>query len=178
MICDSFAAECLVPWRLIKPFADELEFNAANIDLLADKFEASRPCVASRFAQVSCGHLAFVPVEDGIVRNAITSKSLREKKIWIDTGIQVPHNSAVAKVLASGGEHAAADLDGTDWSSSDAAGCFVVREEALHSAHYGQTLSLLTFEEGATSVHNDSRAAEDEDVLLSELTGYASWSKK
>ena len=177
IFCDLFAAECLVPWKRIKPFADEMEYTAATIDQLAEQFEASRHCVASRFAQASCEHLAFVPVEDGIVRNAIMSKSVREKQIWIEMGVHVPHNSAVAKVLASGAEHAVADLDGTDWSSSDAAGRFAVREEAVHSAYHGQTLALLTFEEGVANEHNDHPAAEEEDVLLSELTGYPSWGK-
>lgn len=178
IFCDLFAAECLVPWKRIKPFADSMEYTAATIDELAEQFEASRHCVASRFAQASCEHLAFVPVEDGIVRHAVMSKRLREKQIWIDTGIHVPHNSAAAKALSSGGEHAVAELDGTDWSSSDAAGGFGVREEVLHSARHGQILALLTFEEGVIDVTSDGLADEDGDVLLSELTGYPSWSKK
>lgn len=176
VLCDVFAAECLVPWQLIQPLTDNLDFNVEAIRDLSDRFEASKPCVASRFAQTSRGLLAYVIAEEGVVRNVIPSKALREKGVWIN-GVQLPHVSAAASAIRNGVATETADLDGSDWSSSDCASRFACYEEAIHLDEWGQTLSLLTFEEVAGSPSGPNSAS-DEDELLPELTGYLPWPKK
>lgn len=180
VLCDVFAAECLVPWHLIQPIASEQEFTLQNLVALSERFEASRACVASRFAQASKDYLAYVVAEDGVIQYAITSGALRSARIWISKDIPLPRKSAAAEAIKaeSDGIHIA-DLEATDWSSSDEAYRFACYEEATYYAAYNQTISLLTFEE--VDVRQASvgyRTSNDEgNELLSELTGYPGWSK-
>ncbi|MBT2374398.1 ImmA/IrrE family metallo-endopeptidase [Pseudomonas fluorescens] len=180
VLCDVFAAECLVPWQLIQPLAVEREFTLDHLAELAIEFQASRSCIASRFAQASKDHLAFVIAEDGVVQYSIVSKALRESRIWITKEIQLPRNSAAAKALKSGlGGLFTAELEGLDWSSSDDARRFACYEEATYYAPAKQTQSILIFEEldprQASSGYRTSR--DDDDGLLDELDGYPGWSK-
>lgn len=179
ILCDTFAAECLVPWQLIQPFAMQSDFTHENLTTLSDFFQASRSCVASRFAQVSNDHLAFIVAEEGIVQYAITSRGLREAKIWISKEIQLPRNSAAAKAMKSAtGEVITADLDGIDWSASENAIRFTCYEEATYYAPKAQTQSIVLFEEiiKSSSDLRRARRSEDDD-LLEELSGYPGWSK-
>ena len=65
--CDNFAAECLVPWKPIQQFAGECDFSASTVITLSDHFQASRPCIASRFARSSANLVAYVLSEDGVI---------------------------------------------------------------------------------------------------------------
>lgn len=177
LLCDVFAAECLVPWKLIQHFSESMEFSATTIAHLSDMFEASKPCVASRFAQASPALVAYVPAEEGVIRNAIMSKALREERVWISVGVKLPLQSAAAALLSTGGDTRVAELDGSDWSSTDVADAFVCQEEALRAPDWNQTLSLLTFEKVGKSA-SIPLAHDESDELLPELTGHLPWPKK
>ncbi|MBJ8983583.1 ImmA/IrrE family metallo-endopeptidase [Citrobacter freundii] len=179
VLCDTFAAECLVPWQLIQPFATQSGFTHENLTVLSDFFQASRSCVASRFAQVSNDHLAFIVAEGGIVQYAITSRGLREAKIWITNKIQLPRNSAAAKAIGlASAQVMTADLDGLDWSASENASRFACFEEATYYAPKKQTQSIVLFEEIIKPSSGTKRKSHNEDDdLLEELSGYPGWSK-
>jgi hypothetical protein len=178
ILCDVFAAECLVPWTLIKPLSDEHEFTADAITSLSSQFEASKPCIASRFATASGAALAYVVAEDGIIKYPVCSSALRNAQIWMPKDVPLPRNSAAARAIATGNDHAVGETNGSDWSNSDAAERYSVREEAIYMPQWGQSLSLLTFEEDVPAPRaTDRRSAEDED-LLPELTGYLAWGKR
>jgi hypothetical protein len=177
-LCDVFAAECLVPWQAIQPLAGQRAFNAATISELSDLFEASKQCVASRFAQCSPELAAYVLAEDGIVRNAIPSKALREARVFIRVGVALPADSAAAQLIRDHAHVAATDCDASDWSDSDAAIDFACTEEALNPGLTGQTISLLSFERVGHAGASAEATGDEEDVLLPELTGYMSWPKK
>ena len=177
--CDIFAAECLVPWAMIQPLAEEKDFTLDHLAELADHFQASRSCIASRFAQASEGHLAFVVAEDGVVKYSIGSKALREARVWITKGIPLPQNSAAANAHKTGisGLHEA-DIEGADWSHSDDARRFACYEQATYHAPTRQTQSILNFEEfDPRPVSNGYRARHDDDDMLEELDGRPGWSK-
>ncbi|WKV52622.1 ImmA/IrrE family metallo-endopeptidase [Dickeya fangzhongdai] len=180
IFCDIFAAECLVPWQLIHPLAIQDNFTHANLSMLSAYFQASRSCVASRLAQASNDHLAFVVAEDGVIQYTITSKGLREAKIWIPKGIKLPRNSAATKAMELLSEQVVtSELDGLDWSRSDEAKRFVCYEEATYYTPTQQTQSIIVFEE--VELQSPSKGyrqshSEDDD-LLEELTGYPGWSK-
>jgi len=179
ILCDVFAAECLAPWALIQPLAEDKEFTLEHLGELAEHFQASRSCIASRFAQASDGHLAFVVAEDGVVKYSIVSKALREARVWITKGIPLPQNSAAAKAYKAGisGLHEA-DIGGTDWSSSDNARRFACYEQATYHVPTRQTQSILNFEElDQRPMSNGYRAKYDDDDLLEELDGRPDWSK-
>lgn len=179
ILCDIFAVECLVPWELIQPMTEGRDFTLEHLAELADHFQASRSCIASRFAQASDGHLAFVVAEGGVVRYSIGSKALREARVWITKGIPLPQNSAAAKAFKTGisGLHEA-DIEGTDWSNSDDARRFACYEQATYHAPTRQTQSILSFEEVVRrTVSSGYKANHDNDGLLDELDGYPGWSK-
>lgn len=177
--CDIFAAECLVPWAMIQPLAEEKDFTLEHLAELADHFQASRSCIASKFAQASEGHLAFVVAEDGVVKYSIGSKALREARVWITKGIPLPQNSAAAKAHKTGisGLHEA-DIEGADWSHSDDARRFACYEQATYHLPTRQTQSILNFEElEQRPVSNGYRSNHDGEGLLEELDGRPGWSK-
>lgn len=177
--CDIFAAECLVPWALIQPLAEDKDFTLEHIAELADHFQASRSCIASKFAQASEGHLAFVVAEDGVVKYSIGSKALRDARVWISKGIPLPQNSAAANAYKAGisGLHEA-DIEGTDWSTSDDARRFACYEQATYHAPTRQTQSILNFEElDPRPLSNGYQAKHDDDDLLEELDGRPGWSR-
>lgn len=176
VLCDVFAAECLVPSHLIQPLTDQFPFTAATVQDLSNRFEASKQCVASRFARSSRDLLAYVFAENGTARIAITSNALRESGIWIGLS-QLPKNSAAATAIKKGSFLETADIDASDWSSSDSAERFACYEEAMHMKKWEQTISLLTFEEitpRSSSINNRS----EDDGLLAELTGHLPWPKR
>lgn len=179
VLCDIFAAECLVPWELIKPLAQEKDFTLEHLAELTEKFQASRSCIASKFAQASNSPLAFVVAEDGVVKYFISSKGLRESRVWINKGIPLPQNSAAAKAFKAGfsGMHEA-DGEATDWSHSDDARRFAYYEQATYHPLTRQTQSILIFEElEQRPSSNGLRANLDDDGLLEELDGFPGWSK-
>ena len=176
--CDVFAAECLVPWQAIQPLTQQRAFTAETITDLSKHFEASKQCVASRFAQCSPELAAYVLAEDGVVRNAIATKALREARVWIRIGVALPSDSAASGLMRSHAAFASAESDASDWSDSDAAVDYVCTEEALQPGLSGQTISLLSFERVGRAGTGPDTAADDEDVLLPELTGHLPWSKK
>jgi len=179
VLCDVFAAECLVPWQLIQPLAEERDFTLEHLSDLAEQFQASRSCIASRFAQASKDHLAFVVAEDGVVKYSIVSKALKESRVWISKDIPLPRNSAAAKAFKSGisGLHEA-DSEGLDWSNSDDARRFSCYEQATYYAPTKQTQSILIFEKlDQRPVSTGFHTTRDEDGLLDELDGYPAWSK-
>ncbi|MEH6494022.1 ImmA/IrrE family metallo-endopeptidase [Halopseudomonas sp.] len=180
VLCDIFAAECLVPWEVVQPLAEDKDFTLEHLSELAEQFQASRACVASRFAQASEAHLAFVVAEEGVVKYSVNSKALKASKVWITKGVPLPKSSAAAKAFMSGasGFHEA-DSEGLDWSSSDDARRFACYEQATYHAPTKQTQSILIFEElEQPPVSSGYRhARDDRDDFLEELDGYPGWSK-
>jgi hypothetical protein len=176
-LCDVFAAECLVPSHLLRPLVSETAFSVDSLHRLSDHFQASRPCIASSFARASTELVAYVFAEAGRVQSVIPSSSVREQRIFIQSGVALPSTSAAARCLANGTTFETADLDATDWSSSDAADAFACNEEALHLRAWKQTLSLITFEQVGRP-RSLMRETDESEELLAELTGHLPWPKR
>ena len=178
VLCDVFAAECLVPWHLILPLTEEMPYEISTINKLSDDFQASRTCVASRFAQASRELNIFVLAENGVIRNVVPSRAAREQRFWINIGIKLPTGSAADSALRTGQSEATADSDGSIWSASDSASRFACYEEAIVLEKWGQTLSMLTLETIYDTGRNSHLESSDEDELLPELTGELPWPKR
>ena len=176
-LCDVFAAECLVPSHLLLPLVSEEAFSVDALHRLSDHFQASRPCVGASFARASADLVAYVFAERGKVQNVIPSSSLRDRRIFIQSGVALPMASAAAKCLSSGTTFETVDLDATDWSSSDAADAFCCYEEAFHLRAWKQTLSLITFERVGRP-QSYRRETDESEELLPELTGHLPWPKR
>ncbi|MES9897677.1 MAG: ImmA/IrrE family metallo-endopeptidase [Sedimenticola sp.] len=178
ILCDVFAAECLVPWHLISPLTEELPFEISTIRKLSDDFQASRTCIASRFAQASSDLNIFVLAENGVIRNVVPSRAVKELRFWINIGIKLPTGSAAESALKTGKSEATVDSDGTLWSTSDSASRFTCYEESIVLEKWSQTLSMLTLEIIGDTGHKPYREYLDEDELLPELTGELPWPKR
>ena len=175
-LCDVFAAECLVPWHLIRPLVADTSFSLGALQQFSDRFQASRPCIASSFVRASSDLLAYVFAEGGRIQKVVTSAPLRTQGIFVQGGM-VPSASAASLALTSGSTAETAELDGSEWSSSDPAIDFTCYEEALHTRTWKQTLSLLTFERYGQS-EGQYESTMERDDLLPELTGHLPWPKR
>ena len=102
ILCDVFAAELLLPYKLFKPRVDAADMGSAAVSALADEFEASLNSTGSRFATFSRDLCAFVLSEGGKVRYCARSTSLRDAKAWVKPGMTLPADSLSARIRASG----------------------------------------------------------------------------
>lgn len=178
VLCDVFAAECLVPWHLLLPLTEESPYEISTIRKLSDDFQASLTCVASRFSQVSRELNIFILAENEVIRNVIPSLTVREQKFWINIGIKLPKGSAAENALRTGKSEASVDSDGSAWSTSNSAPRFTCYEEAIVLKQWGQTLSLLTLEAIEDTGFTSYSESSDETELLPELTGELPWPKR
>ena len=178
MLCDMFAAELLLPYRLFKPLVQEAHIGFSAIDDLARRFLASIIATGSRFAANMDAPCAFVISEKGVVRYASRSKTLREAGGWIPPRIEVPPETLTASVRMGGSgaepEEVAADVWFSDWRRGGA-----VLEEARYLKSWDQTLTLLWFEdEEVPPLRRNGSDTEDEEPLLRELDGILPWPGK
>lgn len=176
--CDLFAAECLVPWKLLQPFVDEETYSIDVIDYLSDEFNASTPCVASRFADQSQDLLAYVLIEGQKIVYAARSKPLKDLNYWIQLGANLPKGTAAYALTSNNSTAAEAEYGAYIWSSSDVANAYHCVEEAFTLSTWSQTVSLLTFEKATKTVESEDYDSDYESELLPELTGYPEWKKR
>ena len=82
VLCDVFAAELLLPKQLFEPLVREEQIGLSAIDELGRRFLASATATGSRYAMVMDAPCAFVLSENGVVRYASRSKTLRDAGGW------------------------------------------------------------------------------------------------
>ena len=179
IICDVFAAELLLPYGLFRPLVDGASVEMAKIDELAGRFVASLTATGSRFAAIHAEPCAFVLSEQGKVRYASRSNTLKEVYAWIQPRLDLPPGSLSEKVrageVANGPEKVDADVWFADWERGG-----VLIEEVRHFPHWDQTLTLLSFQDGeAPPAKKREELREDEEELgLQELDGNLRWPSK
>jgi hypothetical protein len=178
IICDVFAAELILPYRLFKPLADEVTIEMDSVEALATRFLASVTATGSRFAAVVTPPCAFVLSEQGKVRYASRSNALRDAYAWILPRLDLPRGSASEKarsgVVSNGPEKVDADIWFSDWERGG-----VLLEEVKHFPQWDQTLTLLSFENDEVPPAKREELREDEEELgLEELDGNLRWPSK
>lgn len=176
IICDSFAAELLLPYPLFKPEIEKADPGFAVIAKLAKDFKASLTATGSRFAAFSRFPCAFVLSEEGKVRYTIRSTPLREAKAWVALNSELPRESLAARLRGSedysGPEGIPADVWFDDWQRGGQ-----LIEDARHYAPWDQTISLLWFEdEEIPYITPDNHSKEE--TGLDELDGVLPWPGK
>jgi hypothetical protein len=178
--CDVFAAELLLPYRLFKEEAEKMPIGLASVEDLAGRFQASTTVTGSRFAAVVGTPCAFVLSEQGKVRYASRSTTLRDANAWIQLRLDIPRGSLSEKVRAGspydGTEKVDADIWFNDWERGG-----VLLEEARHFPRWDQTLTMLWFEneEVPRPRREGEELREDEEELgLEELDGNLRWPSK
>jgi len=95
--CDAFAAECLLPYDFFKKDVDRYPMGFESVEQLALDYHASLSCTGSRYAVAHEEPCAFVLAEAGVVRYVSSSRSMRERKCWIQIGMPLAQGSAAYK---------------------------------------------------------------------------------
>jgi Zn-dependent peptidase ImmA (M78 family) len=172
VLCDVFAAELLLPYKLFKPVVDKEQISFGTVVDLADRFEASLTATGSRFSAVVSAPCAFVLSEKGKVRYTSRSISLREANAWVHPRLGLPRGSVSERVRAGevcdGPEEIDADLWFSDWERGG-----MLLEEARHLGQWDQTLTLLWFED--EEVPPPKRTEQAEEWGVEELDGILPW---
>ena len=154
-LCDSFAAELLMPEGLFRPMAEDLPVSLGSVDELARRFLASTLATGSRFAAGISTPCAFVLSEKGKIRYTSRSKALVEAGAWVVPQSDLPRGTVSHGVRAGGGG-SDGEVDAEVWFSDWERGG-TLSEEARHLAKWDLTLSLLWFENGRVPRRRDAR---------------------
>jgi Zn-dependent peptidase ImmA (M78 family) len=185
ILCDVFAAELLLPHDLFQPEAERAVIGLAAIEELAARFQASLTATGSRYGAVVSAPLAFVLSEQGKVRYASRSATLKEAAAWIPPRLGLPDGCLSKKVRDGvpyeGREEVDADVWFSDWERGG-----VLLEEVRHLAQWDQTLTLLWFEDEEVPARMRRSEREDfeaprrdeDEELLPELDGKLRWPGK
>ena len=184
-LCDSFAAELLLPDGLFRPLVEDTRLNLAGMDALAARSLASTTATGLRFAAVVGTPCAFVLSEDGKVRYASRSRALIDAGAWIEPRVDLPRGTVSERARANGAE-GRGEIDAGVWFGDWERGGLLL-EEARQLPKWDQTLTLLWFENGEVPIRDhrrgrrrwevegwegyEPRPDDDEPALLEELDG-------
>jgi hypothetical protein len=180
VLCDVFAAECLLPYDLFKKDVDGLDVSLDAVKGLAENYKASVTSTGSRFAVNCDAPCAFVLMEKGKIRYVSSSKYLRELKAWIDIGNPVPQGSVAHRLKEDGSNTQDYAEIATDvWFNNGVKNYDFVAEEAMLLREWDQCLSLIWVDEDLKPAgQSRGYAMEDDDPLLEELDGILPWPSK
>ena len=179
VLCDVFAAECLLPYSFFKKDIDDVgDVCFDTIKRLSKRYKASITSTGSRFA-VNCEELcSFVLIEGGKIRYVSSSKFLRELKGWIDIGVPVPQSSVASAVIKNQSATEQYDEIPTGiWFNNSVGNYDFLCEEAIFMREWDQCLSILWFDESLrpTGEVRPYEAGYGEQPLLEELDGVLPW---
>ena len=179
VLCDVFAAECLLPYH---PFARQVADTDISLDAVksfAKEYKASLTTTGSRFALHANEPCAFVLSEDARIRYVSRSKYLRELKGWIDFNVPVPQGSVAHRLIQGGSKTEDYDeLPTQVWFDESIRNRPLVAEEAILQREWNQCLSLIWFDESLKPVREQWDQDEDNEPLLKELDGTLPWPSK
>jgi Zn-dependent peptidase ImmA (M78 family) len=180
VMCDTFAAELLMPHKLWRASALDREPSEQVIADLAAEFRVSFPAAASRYAGLAEIPSAFVTMQGGIVRYAARSTPLRRVGAAIRSRSPIPsgsiaHRLRAGQVPATEVGVVAQDTWFEDWDDG-----YDLNEMARHHHEFDTTLSLLWFFAEEMPERDVDRFGRPvvEDELLPELTGELPWPGK
>lgn len=180
VMCDTFAAELLMPYKMFKDKIPEDEPSIEVIDFLASEFRTSFPATASRYATLIDRPCAFVTMNNEYIRYAARSTALRKAGAWIAPNRTIPVGSVASDLRSAGNslvetKEVAQDVWFENWENG-----LDLWEMSRHYHRFDTTVSLLWFsEEDLPEVEVDrfgKRVIDDDDVT--ELTGELPWPGK
>ena len=179
MLCDVFAAECLLPYDFFKKDVDDTDPSFNAIRELARQYKASVTSTGSRYAAHSSEPCAFVLMESGVVRYVTCSKPLREIGGWIEFGMPMPKNSVASRLAVKPDSADAYDEVSTDtWFSRPLKNYELVFEEAMPTREWDQCLSLIWLDESLKRTDAGHGDIDDDEPPLKELDGILPWPSK
>ena len=162
MLCDVFAAECLLPYELFGREVADSDISMEAVKSFARAYEASLTATGSRFALNANAPCAFVLSEAGRVRYVSRSKYLKELKGWIGFKTPIPRDSVAGHLVRDGSKiedygEIAADV----WFDGGIRNRPLVEEESIVLREWNQCLSLLWFDESLSPVREGGNAESD-----------------
>lgn len=167
VLCDVFAAECLLPHGPFGKQVADMDISLNAVKSLAEEYKASLTTTGSRFASEAKDSCAFVLSEDERIRYVSRSQRLRETKGWIKFNIPVPQGSVAQRLFHSQQSIENVDELPTDiWFEEGVRNQPVVMEEAILLKEWNQCLSLLWFDEDHS---------EESEPFLEDLDGTLGW---
>jgi hypothetical protein len=178
IVCDTFAAECLLPHGLLQQDLRDAVAGFEFISQLAEKYQASLACTASRVAFNAPFACAYALSQDGFVRFSNSSPTMRASRFFITPRIQVPAASITGQCLKAGLRAGSGQVAAQLWTSVDDFGDVDLMEEVRISGAWGQALTLLWTEDGDLPDPRGERATYDRaegEPLLRELDGVLPW---
>lgn len=178
IICDTFAAECLLPYEFLRQNMKDAMAGFDFVSRLAEKYQASLACTASRVAFNAPFACAYALSQEGFVRFVACSRVLRDAKFFINPGIQVPAASITGQCLALGQISGGGVVAAHTWTNADGFSDVDLYEEARIAGAWNQALTLLWPEDGDIPDQWDLRRSsesEDQEPLLRELDGNLPW---
>ncbi len=179
ILCDVFAAECLLPYDSFAKEVADTNISLDAVKSLAAEYKASLTTTGSRFAANTIEPCAFVLSEDGWIRYVSRSKYLRELKGWIEFNIPVPEGSVAHRLMRGGAKIEDHDEISTDvWFGEGFQNRQLVSEEAIVLQEWNQCLSLIWFDESRKPTCERWDEDEDNESLLKELDGTLPWPSK
>lgn len=177
VMCDTFAAELLMPYKMFKDKIPKDEPSIEVIEYLAAEFKTSFPTTASRYATLIDIPCAFVTMERGYVRYAALSTPLRKVRAKITPKSVIPEGSLAHRLRSEGKSHVetneiAQDVWFEEWEKG-----LDLWEMSRHYPCFDTTVSLLWFsEEDLPEIELDRFCVRvTDDSGLSELTGELPW---
>ncbi len=180
ILCDVFAAECLLPYEYFSKDVSELDISMDAVKKLAEDYKASMISTGSRFAVNAYVPCAFVLSEGGKIRYVSRSKHLRDLNGWIDFNIPIPKGSTAHRLVQNPSKNEDYDEIATDtWFNNGVKNYPILAEESILLREWDQCLSLIWFDEDTqrAGVSSPPYAGHDE-PLLEELDGVLPWPSK
>ncbi|MCC6579436.1 MAG: ImmA/IrrE family metallo-endopeptidase [Phycisphaeraceae bacterium] len=179
MLCDVFAAECLLPYDFFSKDVGNVDISMEAVKKLARQYKASITSTGSRFAINAIEPCAFVLSENGMVRYVSRSKFLREMNGWIEFNMPVPQGSVAQRLFQGASKTEDYDEIAADtWFSNGVKNYDMLAEEALLLREWDQCLSLIWFDENLRSTAAGQDSGEGDEPLLRELDGILPWPSK
>lgn len=177
VMCDTFAAELLMPYLEWRAKVPEKEPSVEVLEYMAAEFCISFPAAASRYATLSDMPCSFVTMDRGQIRYAARSTSLRRVGAWITPRTPIPPGSVAYRLRKAGLSQMETDEVPQDvWFENWDKG-LDLRELARHYSRTDTTVALLWFDEDDLPDVEQNRfnAREPNDGGLAELTGQLPW---
>lgn len=179
ILCDVFAAECLLPYDLFSKDVGGVDISMAAVKEFAEKYKASLTTTGSRFAVSANEPCAFVLSEDGQTRYVSRSKFLNELKGWIDFNRPLPLGSVAYRLVQNGSKTEDYDELASDvWFNGGIKNRTLLAEESFLLREWNQCLSLIWFDDRPKPINERRDEEDDDEPLLKELDGTLSWPPK
>lgn len=176
ILCDVFAAECLLPYDFFKADVVGSDIGLNALRDLNERYQASLTSTASRYAAISQDACAMVLAENGLVRYVSRSPRMRELGFWFDYGLPAPKGSVIERLISNNLQTDYDELPAYIWTNKDALMNLLICEDACLLGRWEQAISLLWFDDALQADIDPKYSSTNvEDELLPELDGVLPW---